>query len=42
VERLARHYLAVRLPGESFIAAVERLGHEPFKGALDAREDVAA
>lgn len=42
VERLARHYLDVRLAGESFIAAVERLGPEPFKAALAAREDVAA
>lgn len=42
VESLARQYLDVRLPGESFISAVERLGHEPFKTALRAREDVAA
>jgi sulfite reductase (NADPH) hemoprotein beta-component len=34
VERIALHFLAVRLPGESFIAAVERLGAEAFKAAL--------
>jgi sulfite reductase (NADPH) hemoprotein beta-component len=42
VERLARHYLAIRHPGESFIAAVERLGAESFKAAAEPREHVAA
>ena len=42
VERLARHYLAIRHPGESFIAAVERLGVESFRAAAEAREHVAA
>lgn len=36
VDRLARHYLAVRNEGESFIAAVERLGAEAFKQAVEA------
>ncbi|OQW58516.1 MAG: sulfite reductase [Proteobacteria bacterium HN_bin10] len=35
VERLARHYLAVRRPHESFIDAIERLGAEAFKSALE-------
>ncbi len=42
IERLARRYLEIRLPGEGFIAAVERLGVEPFKAAVEMREHVAA
>lgn len=38
VDRLARHYLAVRHPGESFIAAVERLGADSFRAALEVAE----
>jgi sulfite reductase (NADPH) hemoprotein beta-component len=42
IEQLTRHYLAVREPEESFIAAVERLGAEAFKPALEVEEHVAA
>ena len=35
IDRLARHYLAVRRDGESFIAAVERLGADAFRAALE-------
>ncbi len=42
IDRLARHYLAVRFAGESFIAAVERLGVDDFKAALSAEENAAA
>jgi sulfite reductase (NADPH) hemoprotein beta-component len=35
IDRLARHYLAERAEGESFIAAVERLGVASFKTALE-------
>lgn len=35
VEQLARFYLEARLPGESFIATVERLGAGAFKAALE-------
>lgn len=42
IERLARHYLAVRRTGESFIEAVERLGADAFKTALRIEEEVAA
>jgi sulfite reductase (NADPH) hemoprotein beta-component len=42
VENLARHYLAVRQDGESFIAAVERLGPEAFKSAAEVEEHAAA
>ncbi len=42
IERLARHYLAVRRSGESFIATVERLGASAFKQALEAKEHAAA
>jgi sulfite reductase (NADPH) hemoprotein beta-component len=42
VERLARHYLAVRNIGESFIQTVERLGTDAFKAALGAEENAAA
>lgn len=42
IERLARHFLSVRVAGESFIAAVERLGAGAFKHALEATEAVAA
>ncbi|HRO04423.1 MAG TPA: nitrite/sulfite reductase, partial [Terricaulis sp.] len=38
VDRLARHYLSERLSGESFIAAVERLGAGAFKAALEPAE----
>jgi sulfite reductase (NADPH) hemoprotein beta-component len=34
IDTLVTVYLANRLPGEEFIAAVERLGVEPFKAAL--------
>lgn len=42
IDRLARHYLAIREDGESFIATVERAGVEAFKAALDARAEIAA
>jgi sulfite reductase (NADPH) hemoprotein beta-component len=42
IERLARHYLAARRRGESFIAAVERLGAGAFKQAAEATEPAAA
>ena len=42
VDRLARHYLAERLPGESFIASVERLGAAAFKAVLEPAEHEAA
>lgn len=42
IDRLARHYLSVRRSGESFIAAVERLGAGAFKHALEAEETAAA
>jgi sulfite reductase (NADPH) hemoprotein beta-component len=42
VDRLARHYLTVRQDGETFIAAIERLGAPSFKQALDAQEPVLA
>jgi len=38
IDRLARHYLSVRAPGESFIAAVERLGNGAFKAVLEPTE----
>lgn len=38
IDRLTRHYLSVRLPEESFIAAVERLGASAFKAALEPAE----
>ena len=41
IERLARHYLAVRADGESFIAAVERLGVDDFKAALEPAAEAA-
>ncbi|MBC7767256.1 MAG: nitrite/sulfite reductase [Phycisphaerales bacterium] len=41
IDRLARHYLAVRQEGESFIAAVERTGVDPFRAALEAQEVAA-
>jgi sulfite reductase (NADPH) hemoprotein beta-component len=41
IDRLARFYLAVRLPEESFIAAVVRLGAESFKRVPET-EDAAA
>ncbi len=42
IERLARHYLAVRRSGESFIEVVERLGADAFKAALRVEEEAAA
>jgi sulfite reductase (NADPH) hemoprotein beta-component len=42
IDRLARHYLDVRYPGESFIAAVERLGAGAFKTILEPAEHEAA
>jgi sulfite reductase (NADPH) hemoprotein beta-component len=42
IESLVRHYLATRSVGESFIAAVGRLGAAAFKAALDTEEPVAA
>jgi sulfite reductase (NADPH) hemoprotein beta-component len=42
IERLARHYLAVRNSDESFIQSVERLGTDAFKTALSAEENAAA
>ncbi len=42
IERLARHYLAVRRSGESFIKTVERLGADAFKAALRVEEEAAA
>jgi sulfite reductase (NADPH) hemoprotein beta-component len=42
IERLARHYLAVRRSGESFIDAVERLGADAFKAALRVEEEASA
>jgi sulfite reductase (NADPH) hemoprotein beta-component len=42
IESIARHYLAVRNGGETFISAVERLGVEAFTGALDSSAVVAA
>ena len=41
IEQLARHYLDVRFPGESFIATVERLGAGAFKQALEVQEIAA-
>jgi len=38
IDRLARHYLEVRQPGETFIAALERLGAPAFKQALENQE----
>jgi len=42
IERLARHHLAARRSGESFIEAVERLGADAFKAALRVDEEAAA
>ncbi|MFT3728981.1 MAG: nitrite/sulfite reductase [Terricaulis sp.] len=42
IDRLARHYLSVREPGEIFIDAVARLGADSFKAALAAGQLVAA
>lgn len=42
VEQLARHYLAVRTPGETFIDTFERVGVDAFKSALGTEEIVAA
>jgi sulfite reductase beta subunit-like hemoprotein len=42
IDRLARHYLSVRLRGETFIEAVDRLGANAFKAALEVEEHVAA
>lgn len=42
IERLARHFLSVRQGDESFIAAVERLGADTFKHAIETSEAAAA
>lgn len=42
IERLARHYLAVRNSGENFIQTIERLGTDAFKAALGTEENVSA
>jgi sulfite reductase (NADPH) hemoprotein beta-component len=42
IERLVAVYLSQRQPGESFIAAVRRLGHAPFKAAFLTQEATAA
>jgi sulfite reductase (NADPH) hemoprotein beta-component len=42
IERLARHYLAIRAEGERFIDTAARLGPGAFKQALEAEEAVAA
>lgn len=42
IERLARHYLAIRAERESFIATVERVGAESFKAVLASEETAAA
>ena len=34
IERMVEVYLGARLPDEDFIAAVRRLGTEPFKAAF--------
>lgn len=41
IEHLARHYLSVRKPRETFIDAVERLGADAFKHALNAEAALA-
>lgn len=42
IERLARHYLAIRIPGELFIDTVARSGAGAFKAALETPEHEAA
>ncbi len=42
IERLCRYFLSVRQGDESFIAAVERLGADAFKRAIETTEAVAA
>jgi sulfite reductase (NADPH) hemoprotein beta-component len=42
IDRLARHYLSVRAPGEIFIDTIARLGADAFKAALAAHELVPA
>lgn len=42
IDRLTRHYLAVRSEGERFIDTVERLGADAFKTALGAEAEIAA
>jgi sulfite reductase (NADPH) hemoprotein beta-component len=42
VEALARHYLAVRHPGELFVDAVARLGASSFAEAIAPQAEVAA
>lgn len=42
IERLARHYLAIRGERESFIATVERVGAGSFKAVLASEETAAA
>jgi sulfite reductase (NADPH) hemoprotein beta-component len=41
IDRLARHYLGARNDNESFIEAVERLGVDAFKQALETEEAAA-
>ncbi len=38
IDRLARHYLSVRVNGELFVDAVARLGADAFKAALQTEE----
>ena len=38
IDRLLRAYLDLRQPGESFVAAVRRVGLGPFKTALYGQE----
>lgn len=42
IERLLRCYIEVRLEGETFISAVERLGVDAFKRAIEGEKAVAA
>jgi sulfite reductase (NADPH) hemoprotein beta-component len=42
IDRLARHYLAVRQPDEGFIDTVDRLGAEAFKSVIDLEESKVA
>lgn len=42
IDQLARHYLAARVAGETFIDTVERLGADAFKAAIESEGNVAA
>jgi sulfite reductase (NADPH) hemoprotein beta-component len=42
IDRLARHYLTVRLANENFIDTVERLGAGAFKAAVESEGSAAA